>query len=224
MSDTFRIGYLDENIDQFKLYSRKLRKYGFDVIGYDFKKGMSKEELMDQVFNSDIDLLMIDYKLKESNLVAFNGEEVEKFIYENRPQFPYIIFTNKVEQAEPFVEDWKIIFDKDEIFPEDVEDGKKAEKFVTILKKSIEQYKNHINAKKESISGLLQKGLSEGLNSVEKSRLLDLQEDLISLDKTKKREIPKQLVDLKKLDDLSKSRKEAEAFLKSLISKSENEG
>ena len=59
---------------------------------------------------------MIDYKLNEGNIVAFNGDAVESEFYDKRPLFPHIIFTNKVEQAEPFVDDWKILFDKENIF------------------------------------------------------------------------------------------------------------
>jgi len=223
MKDRFKIGYIDEDIKQVKLYARKLREYGFDVIGYDFIKGMTIDSLMNQVFESDIDLLMIDYKLNESNIVPFNGEVVERIVYDSKPQFPHIIFTNKVDQAEPFVEDWKIIFDKEEIFTDDEDDKENVERFVTMLKKSIEQYRNHIKIKKEALSRLLTKGEIDGLNAAEKNELISLQEDLMNLDKTKKSEIPKQLVSPKKIEDLSKSRKEAEEFLQSLI-KGKNEG
>src|SRR4051812_13188040 len=104
MIQRFKIGYIDEDIKQVKLYARKLKDFGFDVIGYEFEKGMNLKDLMDQVYASDIDLLMIDFKLNETNVVAFNGEKVEQEIYEMKPLFPHIIFTNKVEQAEPFVE------------------------------------------------------------------------------------------------------------------------
>ena len=111
MEAKYKIGYIDEDIRQVKKYTRRLKDFGFEVIGYDFHQGMSLEELMSQVYESDIDLLMIDYKLNEGNIVAFNGDAVESDFYDKRPLFPHIIFTNKVEQAEPFVEDWKIIFD-----------------------------------------------------------------------------------------------------------------
>ena len=108
----YKIGFIEEDINQVKLYRRKLRDFGFDVIGYEFTKGMTLEELMNQVYNSDIDLLMIDFRLNESNIVPFNGDEVERHVYENKPLFPHIIFTKKVDQSEPDVDDIKIIFDK----------------------------------------------------------------------------------------------------------------
>jgi len=57
MKAKYTIGYIDENKDEVKTYSRKLRSFGFEVIGFDFKKGMSLEDLMSQVYSKSIDLL-----------------------------------------------------------------------------------------------------------------------------------------------------------------------
>ncbi|MBK6821046.1 MAG: hypothetical protein IPG85_16205 [Bacteroidetes bacterium] len=111
---------------------------------------------MKQVYNSDIDLLMIDFRLNESNIVPFNGDEVERHIYENKPLFPHIIFTNKADQAEPAVDDLKIIIDKEDVFPDDVGNSK-TQHFISILTKSIDQYKSLIFKKKSLIAELLEK-------------------------------------------------------------------
>ena len=163
--------------------------------------------------------LKLIYKLNETNQVTFNGEAVESEFYDKKPLFPHIIFTNKVDQAEPHVEDWKIIFDKDDIFSEDDEDEKKVQHFITTLVKSIEQYRNHVSKKKAIVSKLLEKGEKEGLTASEKDLLITKQDELIALDKTERNEIPKHLLTEKKLDDLSKTKKEAEEFLQSLIDK-----
>jgi hypothetical protein len=220
MEAKYKIGYIDEDVKQVKKYQRRFRDYEIEVIGFDFHQGMSLENLMTQVYQSDIDLLMIDYKLRETNLVAFNGEAIESEFYDKRPLFPYIIFTNKVEQAEPFVEDWSKIFDKDQIFSEEDEDKEKVQHFITTLIKKIEQYRNHIEKKKNSISELLLKGQDSGLSSSEEDKLISLQRELRDLDKTKVKEVPEKLISNEKLEDLSKTRKEAEAFLQSLIEKS----
>ncbi|MBB6681441.1 hypothetical protein H4O20_08300 [Aequorivita sp. 609] len=219
MEAKYRIGYIDEDVKQVKKYQRRFRNYGIEIIGYEFYKGMTLDELMHQVYESDIDLLMIDYKLNETNQVTFNGEVVESEFYDKKPLFPHIIFTNKVEQAEPHVEDWKIIFDKDDIFSEDDEDEKKVQHFITTLFKSIEQYRNHVNKKKVIVTELLEKGEKEGLTASEKDLLISKQEELLALDKSEKNEIPKHLLTEKKLDDLSKTKKDAEDFLQSLIDK-----
>ncbi len=215
----YRIGYIDEDDQQVRRFTRNLRPHGFEVIGYDFYKNMTPESLMEQVYNSDIDLLMIDYKLKESNIVGFNGDVIENLIYNTKPLFPHIIFTSDVDQAEDHVEDWKIIYDKGDVFVEDEADTTNSDRFVKMLIRSIEQYKKYIELRQQALSVLLQKGVTDGLNAAEKNEILSLQDELNNLDKSKKAEIPKQLISIEKLENLAKSRKEAEEFLQSLIDK-----
>jgi hypothetical protein len=219
MEVKYKIGYVDEDINQVKKYQRRFRKLGFEVIGYNFEKGMTLGELMEQIYSSNIDLLMIDYKLDESNKVTFNGEEVESAIYDNKPLFPHIIFTNKKEDAEPHVEDWKIIFDKDEIFSEDKEDEKKVQHFITILERSIEQYRKHTQRRKDDISDILEKGKTEKLNPDEKHILMKLQKELKVLDDTYKVEIPEYLMISENLAESENIKKEAEELLQKLIDK-----
>ncbi|MFB6318415.1 hypothetical protein [Saccharicrinis sp. FJH54] len=217
MKPDYKIGYIDEDINQVRKYQRRFRKYGFEVIGYNLEKGMNLEELMQQVFNSDIDLLMIDYKLNETNIVTFNGEQVESYFYDKKPLFPHIIFTNKVDQAEPYVEDLKIIFDKDDIFEEEDNDNEKVQYFIETLKRSIEQYRNHIKKKKDTIESLLLKSSNHELTPLEEDELISLQRELLNLDKSKAKEIPEKLRSVKQIKDISKIRRDAEEYLQSLI-------
>lgn len=219
MVTTYNIGYIDEDINQVDKYRRRFEEFGFNIIGYNFFQGMTLDQLMDQVYESDIDLLMIDYKLDESNKVTFNGEKVEEELYDKKPLFPHIIFTNKRDDAENHVEDWKIIFEKDEIpnKNDEIYDEDRTERFIKTLTNSITKYKKRIENIKFQISELLEQGESVGLNAAEKSKLIDLQENLSILDKTRKSEVPKQFISHQTLENLSKSRKEAEAFLESLI-------
>lgn len=215
----YKIGYVDEDVKQVKKYQRRFRGFGFEVVGYEFTKEMTVDNLMEQVYDSNIDLLMIDYKLDESNLVVFNGEAVESAIYDAKPLFPHIIFTNKKDDAEPHVEDWKIIFDKDEIFSEDEEDDKKVQHFITTLERSIEQYRKHIQRRKNDISNLLEKGKIQKLNPDEKHNLLKLQKELKVLDPSYEVEVPEYLLLSENLSDVEDLKNEAEEFLKILIEK-----
>lgn len=214
--EKLKIGYIDEDIKQVKKYERRLRDYGFDVIGYSFKKGMSLKDLMAQVYTTDIDLLMIDYKLNETGLVTFNGEQVENDIYDKKPLFPHIIFTNKVDQAEPYIEDLRILYDKTECFDEQ---GKPTDLFIKTLKKSIFQYKKHIKDKKDELANLLEKGEKEPLSVIEKDKIISIQRELKNLYKIDINEVPAHLVDPLKIVDLEKTRKKAEEFLQTLIEK-----
>ncbi|TSJ38967.1 hypothetical protein [Fluviicola chungangensis] len=217
MDTTYTIGYVDENEAQVQLFQRRLKPYGLNVIGYKIPRGTEFDNLMNQIYESEIDLLMIDYKLSDKGIVTFNGDKIESEFYEKKPLFPHIIFTSRVPDAEDFVEDWKIIFDKDDV----TRDNDSLQRFVTTLKKSIEQYKSHIQKKKDTIKTLLEKGEREGLTSIEKDLLLKNQRDLQGLDRTKNNELPEQLISLDQLENISKVRREAEEFLKSLISKNE---
>lgn len=224
MEMKYKIGFIEEDINQVKLYRRKFRDFGFDVIGYEFTKGMSLEELMYQVYNSNIDLLMIDFRLNESNIVPFNGDEVERHIYENKPLFPHIIFTNKVDQAEPDVDDIKIIFDKEIVFPDDNgDDNPKTKHFMYILTKSIEQYQRHIEKRKLKISELINKEDKEGLSIEEKNLLLATQRELLSLDKMTMLDVPETLISIDNLEKISQARKDAESFIKSLLEKNDDD-
>lgn len=209
----YKIGYIDEDESEVKTFQRKLRDYDIEVIGYEFNVGMTKEELLAKVYSSDIDMLLIDYKLKGA-MVTFNGEEIESDIYINKPLFPYIVFTSDPPHAEDFVEDLKTIYDKEELF---VNDKGRNDHFVKILERSIEQYRSYIEMKKNTISELLIKGQKHVLTSTEQDTLISLQRELRDLDKTKTKEIPEKLISVEQIEDLSKTRKEAEDFLQSLI-------
>jgi hypothetical protein len=220
----YRIGYVDEDSNQVKKYQRRFRKLGFEIIGYEFKKGMSLDELMEQIYSSDIDLLMIDYKLDESNKVTFNGEAVESEIYDTKPLFPHIIFTNKKDDAEPHVEDWKIIFDKEEIFNEDEdnEDDDRINHFTTTLERSIEQYQKHLQKRKDHIAVLLEKGKDEKLSPGDKHDLLKLQKELKVLNPTFEVEVPEYLLLSENLTEIEGLKNEAEELLKNLIENRKN--
>ena len=71
--------------------------------------------------------------------------------------------------------------------------------------------------RKEKISILLEKGESIGLSAQEKHDLINLQNELLSLDKKKQDEVPNQLLFEDKIEDLSRTKKEAEAFLQNLL-------
>lgn len=206
-----KIGYIDEDPAQVTKYERKLRNY-FDIIGYDIKKGTELPNLLQQVYESDIDLLMVDYLMVDKGILTYNGDEVVRQYEEIKPRFPIIIFTNEEAQAFPQVDNPNIIYDKSLV-------TNNLERLVEILNKNIQSYKNYIEKRQDTISELLVKGeQGEGLTPDEKHILLQNQIELINLDK-KSNEVPFQLLDDKKLEDLSKTTKEAEIFLESLLNK-----
>lgn len=210
---SYKIGYIDENPHQVKKFARALKEHGFIVIGYDIIKGMPIEDLIEQVYQSDVDLLMIDYFLKDKGILTFNGDEIERRYNEIKPKFPHIIFTSNEEDAFKDVDNPNIIYEKEMVTDD------RVNRFSEILKKNIETYRSYIENRKTVIEELLLKGEDKGLNASEKDQLLRIQMELNSLDTKNKNEVPLQLISNQKLEDISKTRKEAQEFLQSLIDK-----
>lgn len=204
----YKIGYIDEEPLQVGKYKRDLRDY-FDVIGYEIKKGLSIDDLINKVYESDIDLLMIDYLMVTKGTLNYNGDKVARAFEEIKPRFPIIIFTNEENQAFPHVDNPFIICSKSEVRDNLLH-------FTIKITKLIELYKNYINKRKDIINQLIEKGESEVLNANQKHLLLETQIELNALDK-RSNEVPLQLLDEKKMDNLSRTTKEAEGFLESLI-------
>ena len=206
----YKIGYIDEDQAQFKKYERELREH-FDVVGYNITQGLPLVDLIDQVYQSDIDLLMVDYLMVDKGILTYNGDEVARAYEEIKPRFPIIIFTNLETQAFPHVDNPNMIYDKGEV-------TKNTKHFVEKITKTIQFYKNFIGKRKNLIRELIGKGEKEGLSADEKHTLLEAQLELNNLDK-RSNEVPLQLLDEKKVDTLSKTTKEAQEFLESLINK-----
>ncbi len=210
--NAINVGYIDEDINQVKIFTRALKEYGIYVIGYDIHRGMTVENILALVYNSDIDLLMIDFYLKDKGILTFNGDELARRFEEVKPRFPMIIFTSNENDAFDEVDDPNIIYNKDMV----LENGK-VERFSQTLFKNVENYSSYIQKRKSQIAELLSKEEKEGLDYSEQNSLITLQRELGDLDKTENKEIPEKLISFEKLDNLSKTRKEAEEFLQSLI-------
>jgi hypothetical protein len=200
----YKIGYVDEDLDQVKKFERKLRS-SFSLIGYDIPKGLPLEELVEQIYNSDIDLLMVDYLMCDKGHLSYNGDEVVREFLKIKPQFPVIVFTHRESEAFPMVDNPNIIYDK----------GKALEDighFSKVLLKNIDINKRFISERKDRIQELIIKREKSGLSSFEKEELFTKQLDLNNLDQ-KIKEAPTYLINDLKLDKLSDATNEAEELL-----------
>ena len=212
MNERYKIGYIDEDPNQVVNFKYALKNFEIDIIGFDIKHGMSLENILELAYSSNIDLLMIDFLLTDKGILNFNGDEIERRFNMLKPGFPHIIFTSEEPEAFNFVDDPNIIYDK-----EMATNPNTVKKFADTLKKIIENYRRHINIRKEKIAYLLEKGDKEILSPVEEDTLISLQRELRDLDKTKPKEIPEKLLSYERLNDLSETRKKAERYLQLLI-------
>jgi len=207
----YRIGFIDEDKDEVYTYERRLRKHDFEVIGYHIEKGITLENLLRQVYDSDIDLLMVDYLLSDRGILDFNGDEVARQYQKIKPGFPMIIFTHLESQAFPKVDNPNIVYEKEMTGRDQID------KFSEILRKNILLYQNYIQERKDTIAKFSEKATKEGLNAKDRHLLSVVQFELQNLDKWATPEAPMQLLDIDKIQNLTETTKEAEAFLEELI-------
>ncbi|MES1182073.1 MAG: hypothetical protein ABUL44_04690, partial [Flavobacterium sp.] len=168
------------------------------------------KNLLKQIYESDIDLLLVDYLMTDKGMLTFNGDEVAREYEKIKPRFPVLIFTQHHDDAFPEVDNPNIIYEKSE--------AKKIDHFCEILTKNILVYKKFISERKSSIGRLITKSKKKKLTAKEKHTLLDKQIELQMLDK-ESIEVPFQLLDSKKIAGLTKTANDAEKFIKSFIKK-----
>ncbi len=204
----FTIGYIDEDPLQVKKYKRKLED-SFNFVQYDIPKGISKEDLIEQIYHSDIDLLLVDYLMTDKGFLTFNGDEIARDYEKIKPRFPIIIFTNRSDDAFPKVDNPNIIYSKDLLI-------NNKDYFIEVLKKNITVYKDYINERKIKINELIEKQEQTELTSDEKHVLVQNELELKNLDK-KSVGVPYQLLNEERIEHLAETVKKAEEFLESLL-------
>lgn len=207
----YTLGYVDENKYERRRYTSRFKRLGFDIVGYEIKKGMPIEDLVDEIYSSEIDLLLIDYLLNERGFLGYNGDSVVDEYNKIKPGFPMLIFTSKEDQAFPHSDNPNIIYDKNYV-------AEKAEKFKAIIEKNIEHYLDEIESRRKKIKSLLEIRNERKLDSKEKNELFKLQFELVNLDQ-KTKEAPDYLLTDLKLDEISTTIEEAELLIQELKQK-----
>ncbi|MBI3137976.1 MAG: response regulator [Sphingobacteriales bacterium] len=205
----YRIGYVDEDPIQVKKYQRLLGDK-FEVLGYDIPKGLSKKKLLNQIYDSNIDLLLIDYLMTERGQLTYNGDVIAREFEKLKPHFPVLIFTSHAGDAFPAVDNPNTLYEKG--------NARKMEHFSEVLKRNIESYKSLIIKRKKSIDKLVKVSKKRKLNAKEEEALFNEQIQLQLLD-TRFGEAPFQLLHPERIKALSKTANMADAFIKSLTKK-----
>jgi hypothetical protein len=205
----YKIGYVDEAEKEVKKIIRKLEK-DFEMVSYDIQRGLPKDELIDRIYNSDIDLLLVDYFLKDKGMLVYNGDAVVRDFEKIKPQFPMIIFTNEPGDAFPKVDNVNIIYNKEVL-------DKNKGWFIEVLKRNILHYQQYIDSRKKRIAELMEARQQRELTPIEKGELFSLQLDLNKLDERENIETPNHLLSDRNLDELTEVTEDAEKLLKSLL-------
>ena len=88
-----RIGYIDEDEAQQNSFYHALKEY-FDVVIFEITKETNKANLVEDVFKSALDVLVLDFRLDENGLLDFNANEIIEEIQKRNLYYPLIVFTS----------------------------------------------------------------------------------------------------------------------------------
>ncbi|WP_286727945.1 MULTISPECIES: hypothetical protein [Sphingobacterium] len=146
----YTIGYIDEEpqfVDKFK---RDLEDY-FEIKTFKISPETSIDNIIQEIINAELDCLLVDFELNETEAIQFNGNEIVDNLRKLRPYFPVFIITGKEEDdVLDQVEDGDIVRLKEEL-------NDKREILVQRIKIKIESYLKQIATAETTIKSLIQK-------------------------------------------------------------------
>ncbi len=177
----YRIGYIDDQSDQYRNYRKKLKRRYKDVELILLEGCKKREEFLEKIYEERIEVLLVDYKMAGS--YGFNGSTLINFINDQMRDLECFILT-AVEQDQ--INDGlvtrrnrysKTIFDTEGDDPERV---KQLGEFVETLRQSADVFKRRSDEKKKKYLLLLDKRKNERLSLSEEEEYLRLYEVLSS--------------------------------------------
>ena len=157
----YRIGFIDES-PEWILQFKRFANGNFDVESFVLSENTTLEGLVNEIRSKNLDCVVVDFELKESELLQFNGDEIVEKIREKTPYFPLFIITNKDEiDVLNQVEDNDIVYDKDLVT------GDKQETFILRIKNKIEHYYFRIEHANREIERFVQLKAERALSPAE---------------------------------------------------------
>ncbi len=206
-----RLGYLDENKGNRNTFYRVFKK-DFDVVMLDdFAKVFTLDLLLEEIDKQEIQVLAVDYKLADSGVVQYDGDQVLDAINERKRYFPVFMMTSYVDAAIQKVNNTFLVNDKD---------GLNNPQTVELLKNqiagSVESYHRIVKEKEERVKALEAKqDDAGGLTDEEERELLDLHVEMTKIDPAANPLSPDKM-QTSSLKDLKNAVSLSEEILKSL--------
>ena len=172
-----RLGYLDEDKGNRNTFYRVFKK-DFEVIMLDDNtRFTSADKVLDEIDRFELDVLAVDFRLAEGGLVAFNGDEVVRAIWNRRRYFPVFMLTSYVNNALEKMDNVFLVNDKDSLSNNDS---------ISLLKKqissSVETYHRIVREKEEQLKILVEKQKAGELTDKEEKDLLALNVEMNNID------------------------------------------
>lgn len=163
----YKIGYIDEESQWVDRFTLRL-KDAFDIIIFKLTPETTLDNILQQIDKSDLDCLIVDFELKEADIVQFNGDEVIDSLRAKYPYFPVFIITAKEEEdVLGQVEDNDIVRLKEEL-------DKKPAILIQRINNKINSYYQDIHEAEKTIQSLIaKKNTQEGLSLPEEELLTE---------------------------------------------------
>lgn len=181
----YRVGYIDDEPEQFENYKRSLgrRCKELELVLMDDCK--SKQEILDKIYEKQIDVLLIDYKMVKS--YGFNGTTLINYINDSMRDIQCFIMTGV--DPEQITDYPKAIFDTEAADPK-----KESElsAFIQVLLESAKVFQTRRQQKLERYRELLDKK-HRGELGADEEEFLELYKVLSSYGMVEK--LPKNMLD-----------------------------
>lgn len=183
----YNIGYIDED-EICQATARQKLSADFNVVLIDVP--FKLEDIWEFVLDNELDALIVDFRLFESGQVPYDGTQVVSEVKKHNEHFPMFIMTSYENDAVEKSDNVLIIRGK-----EILRDREQLDKFVVVLKASINSYKKKVESAKMTILNIEDK-LSKGeiLTAAEDAERFKAQLFLIETDKDES--FPKNLASL----------------------------
>ncbi|MDR2406704.1 MAG: hypothetical protein LBE13_01110 [Bacteroidales bacterium] len=160
----YKIGFVDdatEWIQQFKRFANG----NFDVESFTLSENTTLEGLVGEIRSKNLDCIVVDFELKESELLQFNGDEIVDKIKEKTPFFPLFVITNKDE-----IDVLNQVEDNDIVYNKDLLTNDKKETFILRIKNKIAHYYLRIEQANDGIKKFVQLKTERALTPTEEEQ------------------------------------------------------
>ena len=160
----YTIGFIDE-APEWVLQFKRFATGKFNVVTFDLSEETTIEKLIAEIRESSIDCLIVDFELKESELIQFNGDEIIDAIVKDTPHFPLFVITSHPEEnVLSAIEDNDIVYLKYQI-------TKNQDNFALRISNKIERYYSKIEYANQEIERLVQLKTERALTPTEEEQL-----------------------------------------------------
>lgn len=205
-SSEYIIGYVDENDDDILLFQQQFSDH-FNIVPLELDLSTNIGDVISWVFDSHLDLIIVDFDLKEKLEMDFCGNDILETLNEQYLNFPMFMLTSyelrAINESDASIDD--VIYSKNDVY-------NNIDIFVMRFVNKIVKYKSEINKAKIRHEELAKK--SE-LTFEEEDEFLNL-DDFIEKVHDKKGSKPKIMKNSKSLEKLNELVDKADIILQKI--------